>query len=48
MSRSTSSEAAIVSSLSVFIFAPLKPDAAAVVSGRMVWTREQQATTAGE
>ena len=32
---------AIISSLSVFIFAQLKPDAGAAVSGRMVSTSEE-------
>ena len=39
---------AIVSSLSVFIFAGLKPDAGAAVSGRMLSTREERATAAAE
>jgi predicted MFS family arabinose efflux permease len=39
---------AIVSSLSVFIFAQLKPDAGAAVSGRMVSTSEERATAAAE
>jgi EmrB/QacA subfamily drug resistance transporter len=39
---------AIVSSLSVFIFAQLKPDAGAAVSGRMIATSEKRATAAAE
>jgi len=39
---------AIISSLSVFIFARLKPDAGAAVSGRMVSTSEERATAAAE
>jgi hypothetical protein len=39
---------AIVSSLSVFVFARLKPDAGAAVSGRMVSTSEERATAAAE
>ena len=39
---------AIVSSLSVFIFAQLKPDAGAAVSGRMISTSEERATAAAE
>jgi MFS family permease len=39
---------AIVSSLSVFIFAGLKPDAGAAVSGRMLSTGEERATAAAE
>ena len=39
---------AIVSSLSVFVFAQLKPDAGAAVSGRMVSTSEERATAAAE
>jgi hypothetical protein len=39
---------AIVSSLSVFIFAQLKPDAGAAVSGRMLSTSEERATAAAE
>ena len=39
---------AIVSSLSVFVFAGLKPDAGAAVSGRMVSTTEERATAAAE
>jgi MFS family permease len=39
---------AIVSSLSVFIFARLKPDAGAAVSGRMVSTSEERAAAAAE
>jgi EmrB/QacA subfamily drug resistance transporter len=39
---------AIVSSLSVFIFARLRPDAGAAVSGRMVSTSEERATAAAE
>jgi hypothetical protein len=39
---------AIVSSLSVFIFARLKPDAGAAVSGRMISTSEKRATAAAE
>jgi EmrB/QacA subfamily drug resistance transporter len=37
---------ALVSSLSVFVFAGLKPDAGAAVSGRMVSTSEEPATAA--
>jgi EmrB/QacA subfamily drug resistance transporter len=39
---------AVVSSLSVFVFARLKPDAGAAVSGRMVSTSEERATAAAE
>src|SRR5580693_9043294 len=39
---------AIVSSLSVFIFARLKPDEGAAVSGRMVSTSEERAAAAAE
>jgi len=39
---------AIVSSLSVFVFARLKPDAGAAVSGRMVSTTEERAPAAAE
>jgi hypothetical protein len=39
---------AIVSSLSVFIFAQLKPDAGAAVSGRMVRASEERAAQAAE
>ena len=39
---------AIVSSFSTLIFATLKPDAGAAVSGRMVSTSEQRATAAAE
>jgi EmrB/QacA subfamily drug resistance transporter len=39
---------AIVSSLSVFVFAKLKPDAGAAVSGRALSTTEPQATAAAE
>ena len=39
---------AIVSSLSVFIFAQLKPDAGAAVSGRILSTGEERATAAAE
>jgi MFS family permease len=39
---------AIVSSLSVFIFARLKPDAGAAVSGRMLSTSDERATAAAE
>ncbi|HEY5203342.1 MAG TPA: DHA2 family efflux MFS transporter permease subunit [Roseiarcus sp.] len=39
---------AIVSSLSVFIFARLKPDAGAAVSGRMISTTEERAAAAAE
>jgi EmrB/QacA subfamily drug resistance transporter len=39
---------AIVSSLSVFIFAGLKPDAGAAVSGRMISTPDKQAAAAAE
>jgi EmrB/QacA subfamily drug resistance transporter len=39
---------AIVSSLSVFIFARLRPDAGAAVSGRMIATSEERATAAAE
>jgi hypothetical protein len=39
---------AIVSSLSVFIFAQLKPEAGAAVSGRMVSTNEEPAPAAAE
>jgi MFS family permease len=39
---------AIVSSLSVFVFAQLKPDAGAAVSGRMVSTSEERAAAAAE
>ena len=39
---------AIVSSLSVFVFARLKPDAGAAVSGRMVSTTEERAAAAAE
>ena len=39
---------AIISSLSVFIFAELRPDAGAAVSGRMVQTSEEQAAAAAE
>ena len=39
---------AIVSSLSVFVFARLKPDAGAAVSGRMVSTSEERAAAAAE
>ena len=39
---------AIISSLSVFIFAQLKPDAGAAVSGRMLSTSEERATAAAE
>ena len=39
---------AIVSSLSVFIFAQLKPDAGAAVSVRMISTSEKRATAAAE
>ena len=39
---------AMVSSLSVFVFAGLKPDAGAAVSGRMVSTTEERAAAAAE
>jgi hypothetical protein len=39
---------AIVSSLSVFIFAQLRPDAGAAVSGRMIATSEERAAAAAE
>jgi EmrB/QacA subfamily drug resistance transporter len=39
---------AIVSSLSVFVFAQLMPDAGAAVSGRMISTSEERATAAAE
>jgi EmrB/QacA subfamily drug resistance transporter len=39
---------AIVSSLSVFTFAELKPDAGAAVSGRMLSTSDERATAAAE
>jgi EmrB/QacA subfamily drug resistance transporter len=39
---------AIVSSLSVFVFAQLKPDAGAAVSGRVISTSETRATAAAE
>lgn len=39
---------AILSSLSVFVFAGLKPDAGAAVSGRMVSTSEERAAAAAE
>ena len=39
---------AIISSLSVFIFARLQPDAGAAVSGRMVSTSEERAAAAAE
>jgi len=39
---------AIVSSLSVFIFARLKPDAGAAVSGRMLSTSDERAAAAAE
>ncbi len=39
---------AVVSSFSVFIFAQLKPDAGAAVSGRMISTSEKRATAAAE
>ncbi len=39
---------AIISSLAVFVFARLKPDAGAAVSGRMIATGEKQATAAAE
>lgn len=39
---------AIVSSLSVLVFAQLKPDAGAAVSGRMVSTTEERAAAAAE
>ena len=39
---------AIVSSSSVLVFARLKPDAGAAVSGRMVSTSEERATAAAE
>jgi EmrB/QacA subfamily drug resistance transporter len=39
---------AIISSLAVFVFAQLKPDAGAAVSGRMIATGEKQATAAAE
>ena len=39
---------AIISSLSVFVFARLKPDAGAAVSGRMVSTSEERAAAAAE
>jgi EmrB/QacA subfamily drug resistance transporter len=39
---------AIISSLSVLIFAQLRPDAGAAVSGRMVSTSEERATAAAE
>ena len=39
---------AIISSLSVLIFARLKPDAGAAVSGRMVSTSEERAAAAAE
>ena len=39
---------AMVSSLSVLIFAQLKPDAGAAVSGRMISTSEKRATAAAE
>jgi hypothetical protein len=39
---------AIISSLSVFIFAQLKPDAGAAVSGRILSTGEERATAAAE
>jgi EmrB/QacA subfamily drug resistance transporter len=39
---------AIVSSLSVFVFAQLKPDAGAAVSGRMISTSEKPAAAAAE
>jgi hypothetical protein len=39
---------AIVSSLSVLVFATLSPDAGAAVSGRMMATSEERATAAAE
>ena len=39
---------AIVSSLSVFVFAQLKPDAGAAISGRLVSTTEERAAAAAE
>ena len=39
---------AIISSLAVFVFARLKPDAGAAVSGRMIAIDEKQATAAAE
>ena len=39
---------AIVSSFSVFIFAQLKPDAGAAISGRMISASDKQATAAAE
>ena len=39
---------AIISSLSVLVFARLKPDAGAAVSGRMVSTSEERAAAAAE
>jgi hypothetical protein len=39
---------AMVSSLSVFIFVQLKPDAGAAVSGRMISTTEERAAAAAE
>jgi len=39
---------AMISSLSVFVFAGLKPDAGAAVSGRMVSTTEERAAAAAE
>jgi EmrB/QacA subfamily drug resistance transporter len=39
---------AIISSLSVLIFAQLRPDAGAAVSGRMISTSEERATAAAE
>jgi EmrB/QacA subfamily drug resistance transporter len=39
---------AIISSLSVLIFAQLEPDAGAAVSGRMISTSEERATAAAE
>ena len=39
---------AMVSSLSVFVFTQLKPDAGAAISGRMISTNEKQATAAAE
>jgi hypothetical protein len=39
---------AIVSSLSVFVFAQLKPDAGAAVSGRILSTSDERATATAE
>jgi hypothetical protein len=43
-----SAATAPTTSLSVFVFARLKPDAGAAVSGRMVSTSEERATAAAE